>query len=306
MVNLKKRFWIVGVLLSVLLTVGVLGTAFVSIGSANAANVDSLSVDSQKVYNITFDRRNFSGELNLNKYLDTITVSFYDQSKTKFISFEKTSKDEDNWTDNSDVTFAETNTIAYYYTITYKLKNISFNGLYYWQIDRGGVNDAPYYVYNGSKEATTELIATGITTDIDATYNVMKCVSYKPLNITVTKSYYAPLWYWDWDIEITNNNPFDVTIQYLNELCFEGDAKTFGGINDHKESFTLGANSTSDAKKITHNGTAGYLTVCMWISPIGADPESCGMVRYANELKYDDSKKENKGTCSQTDNTIWK
>lgn len=146
------------------------------------------------------------------------------------------------------------------------------------------------YITDGSGSVTTDEIPLEDTT-IDCCDNVMYLENYKFLQLRVTNShYFFPAW-WDWDIDIQNNNPFDIRAYYLNELCFEGDAKIFGGNTDNHKGINL---KTSGQEKyqnvrINHNGTAGYATAAIEVNRVAGgnlDPDTCLLVTYANNLKY--------------------
>lgn len=109
----------------------------------------------------------------------------------------------------------------------------------------------------------------------------------EPMPAAVTPDYlklavtgrYGFIWY-DWDIEISNPNAFDVSIEYNQKMCFQNDAKEFKNLSDvnsmvipKKESVTV---------RINNNNTAGWITTAICYEKNGYIYKR---ISYAHELQ---------------------
>lgn len=120
------------------------------------------------------------------------------------------------------------------------------------------------------------------------------------LQFKIVKSYYTFPAFWSWDIEIVNNNNFDVTVLYNERLCNEMDARRFD-LNELVDVTEIAIpKNSSVVKTIGHNGTAGYAVACINLT---INSRNCKMVTYANNLKY--SSKDDKGSCDQYNVTLF-
>lgn len=85
-------------------------------------------------------------------------------------------------------------------------------------------------------------------------------------------------WTYNWNIDITNPNPYAVRVSYNSNMCFNDDAKDFT-VSDIV-TIIIPANGTQNVK-ILGNGTACYITACIEYSYNGFDYRN---ITYANDL----------------------
>ena len=86
------------------------------------------------------------------------------------------------------------------------------------------------------------------------------------------------IWY-TWTVEIKNDSSFAVEVSYNAKLCFEDDAREFDGLADIV-TVNVPANGTKTVV-INHNGTAGWITMCINYSYKGYEYRK---ITYANGI----------------------
>lgn len=285
-----KKLNMLKILAAVLVLATILCGSMIGTGVYNA----SAATAAGRTYYFVFNRTYLStANVNLKEKLNSITVRIYDSQDKEIESIVKVRKDNDNWLDDYMVEYNNSTGSAVYYTITYQLVDGNYPGVY-WKITAGGEK----YVSDGIV-TTNKIYFTNDTVHIYCC-EAMSLVSYKFLSFKVVGMNKIGA-YKNWDIKMTNNNPFGVRLYFLNQLCFKGDAENCYGYTANHRARLLGAYGASDDSKterINPNAAAGYATACFMVPDLAVNvPQTYSKyVTYANNLKYD--AKTNTYSCS--------
>ncbi len=111
---------------------------------------------------------------------------------------------------------------------------------------------------------------------------------YYYLDISIVSRTSQLLVFYDYVVKFENRDSnFDVTVDYLMELCFEYDAKKCAGRDVKHRTVNLARGETSGNIDIVHNGTAGSITACYVVHCIvsgSAQKKDSKIISYATNL----------------------